>query len=430
MIEEIHHKLNDLALRSGRLLQSKETRMVHLYYGKKEQDVDQTIPMYENLLFALALCRTKTVDGIQEAKTLLERLLAYQGDNGLFPVYLHEYPFYHDRYIGAHLLPVLYLIDHYFHQVIGLDLKKAIQKLAHATAELVHEMPFALSAKAMGALIALGDKKAEDFPEGKPDWTPKDIGDWLLGLSLAHLPFPKDLDWNSSLHSFIGPWREVQFEKGKLALTLYDLFATSLQGVLPSKFNVPHPACLQAALIFFKPQEVSLKNEPFSCASFSGPYTRGDYPFYMIWGSEGHSLALHAGELKDVKEGKGTLEISLGALPVFDDKEKAREIVLSLSESAHPRLTVNGMPATTFKAGDNLVIQAEGAKIELKFEVKGKGTFLGHLSRGNRPTEWMNAGKNRFNAYDVQLALRSIQRDENVQIILHYRFSPAASGLL
>lgn len=434
MIEEIHHKLNELALKSGRLLQSKETRMVHFNYGKKEQESDQTIPFYENLLFALALCRTKTVDGMQEAKALLERLLAYQGEAGLFPVYLHEFPFYHDRYIGAHLLPVFYLIEHYFHQVIGIDLKKAIHKLAKVTKEMAHEMPFPLKAKAMGALIALGEEKIENFPSGKPTWSPRDIGDWLLGATLAKLPVPNDLSWNSSLNSFAGPWKGVQFEKGRLEFTLYDLFMISFQGSLPPEYNIPQPAFLQASLLFPQSHQRELeKANDYTIASFAAPsdgYSRGDYPFYIAWGKNGCSLALHAEGLRQVKEGAGCIEISLGALPVFEDKEKAREIVLSISESAKPKLKVNGQPATIFKIGDQLTIEAEGAKIELKFEVKGKGTFLGHLSRGNRPTEWVNAGKNRFTAYDVQLALRSIERDENVQIILHYRFSPVSSCVL
>ncbi|MFV0340624.1 MAG: hypothetical protein ACK5MA_08395 [Parachlamydiaceae bacterium] len=424
MNEEIHHKLNDLSLKSGRLLQSKETRMLHYYYGKKEQEVDQTTPFYENLLFALALCRTKTVDGVQEAKSLLERLLAYQGDSGLLPVYLHEFPYYHDRYIGAHLLPCFYYLDHFFHPVLGIDLKKPIARLAEATKQVVAEMPLPLKAKAMGALVALGFEKPERFPEGKPDWTPHDMGDWLLGLALAKRPFPKELNWNGSISCFTGPWKGVQFESGKLAPTLYDLFMLRSTAALK-----PHPVWLQGALLL--PREEAM-NDPTPCqnyaiASLEAPnegYSRGDYPFYIAWGSEGYSLALHPGELKQVKHKDSYLQIALGQLPPFDDKEKAREVILSISESSKPLIKVNGAPATTFKPGDCVEIDAKGAHLELRFEIEGKGTFLGHLSRGNRPTEWVNAGKDRFNAYEVQLALRSIEREENAHVVLHYRFTP------
>lgn len=427
MIEEIHHKLNDLAVKTGRSLQSKETRMLHWNYGKREQEIDQTIPFYENLLFALALCRTKTVDGVQEAKALLEKLLAYQGASGLFPVYLHEFPFEHDLYIGAHLLPPLYYLDHYFHQVLGNGLKEAIRKLAQATRKVVGEMPFPLKAKAIGALIALNEEKKESFPQGEPFWSPKEIGSWLLGLSLAKLPFPQKLDWNSTLHSFTGPWRGIQFEKGMLELTLYELFLMSFQGSLPQHLSDLHPSFLQGALLFPETREsLTLGNDSYAAVSFDvkeGGYERGDYPFYIAWGNKGHSLVLHPGTLQHVKENKGELEIDLGLKPPFEDREKAREIVLSISQKAQPKVFVNGFPATTFKLGDKIVIETEDALIELIFEQRGKGIFLGHLSRGNRPTEWVNAGKNRFNGYDTQLALRSIDRDENVKIILRYRFS-------
>jgi hypothetical protein len=424
MNEEIHHKLNELSIKSGRLLQSKETRMLHYHYGKKEQEVDQTIPFYENLLFALALCRTKTVDGVQEAKALLEKLLAYQGGSGLFPVYLHEFPYYHDLYIGAHLLPCFYYLDHFFHPVLGIDLKKPIARLAEATQSIVDEMPLPLKAKAMGALIALGYEKQERFPVERPAWTPREIGDWLLGHALAKRPFPKELDWNASLSCFTGPWKDVQFESGKLAPNLYDLMMLRSTASLK-----PHPIWLQGALLFPREENAeSLPPKEYALSSFTASedgYNRGDYPFYIAWGNEGYSLALHPGELKQVEQREGFLDITLGPLPSFEDKEKAREVILSISEASKPTIMVNGAPATTFKPGDRIEIECKGAHLELQFDIKGNGRFLGHLSRGNRPTEWVNAGKDRFNAYEVQMALRSIEREENAHVVLHYSFTPS-----
>jgi hypothetical protein len=288
-------------------------------------------------------------------------------------------------------------------------------------------MPLQLKAKAMGALIALGFEKKERFPEGKPLWTPHDMGDWLLGLALSKRPFPKDLDWNAALSCFTGPWKEVQFESGRLAPTLYDLFMLRSTAALK-----PHSVWLQGALLFPREEPLNETAPPheYAIASFEAPeegYSRGDYPFYITWGSDGYSLALHPGELKQVEHKNSSLRLTLGPIPPFDDKEKAREVILSITEASKPSIKVNGAPATTFKPGDQIEIEAKGARLELQFEIEGKGTFLGHLSRGNRPTEWVNAGKDRFNAYEVQLALRSIEREEDAHVILHYRFTPVSN---
>jgi hypothetical protein len=181
MMTEIHQKLLEQALKTGRALQSKETRFVHYYQGKSDQAIHQTIPFYENLLFALALARTRTVEGVQESKAILEKLLAYQSPEGLFPVYLHEYPFYHDQYIGAHLLPIFYWLDHLFHSVIGIDLKPAIQKLIASTLPEVPHMPPALQAKALGALTAFGKAHDLPFPAINTCEGSKEKADWITG---------------------------------------------------------------------------------------------------------------------------------------------------------------------------------------------------------------------------------------------------------
>jgi hypothetical protein len=248
MMTEIHQKLLEQALKTGRALQSKETRFVHHYQGKSDQLLHQTIPFYENLLFALALARTRTVEGVQESKALLEKLLAYQSPQGLFPVYLHEFPFYHDQYIGAHLLPVFYWLDHLFHSVIGMDLKPAIQKLIAATAPEVAHMPAALQAKALGALIAFGKAPELSFPDLSACEGSKEKADWITGRLLAKLPLPAIADWDPHMQLYTGDWRCVRFERGAPEVTLYDLYGCSVSGELPRRLPAHHPTWLQAAL--------------------------------------------------------------------------------------------------------------------------------------------------------------------------------------
>ncbi len=87
--------LGEWALAAGRSLQSQQTGFVHYYQVPSSSY--QTIPLLENTYFILALFRSCLVEHIQEAKTLLKRLLEFQNlkenqSRGNFPVYLHEYP--------------------------------------------------------------------------------------------------------------------------------------------------------------------------------------------------------------------------------------------------------------------------------------------------------------------------------------------------
>lgn len=434
MITDIHQKLLEQALKSGRALQSKETRFVHHYQGKSDQAIHQTIPFYENLLFALALARTRTVEGVQESKALLEKLLAYQSPQGLFPVYLHEFPFYHDQYIGAHLLPVFYWLDHLFHSVIGIDLKKPIQKLISATLPHVAEMPAALQAKALGSLIAFKQAPKLDFPSFDACEGPKEKADWITGRLLTKAPIPPIHDWDASMQLYTGDWRAMRFEKGSPEVTLYDLYGCSLSGELPRRLPSLHPAWLQAALCF--PTEPPLSLAPQIAAPFrtihlpttEEGYPSGSYPFVLAWGKEPRSLILHPGALNKVDAREGTLDFTLGAKPPLEDREACREIVFSLQDFPGFRLLVNGSPATTFRIDDAVSLELPNALISLRFECIGRGVFQGHLSRGTKPTEWINAGVNRYNGYDWLISLRTIDRDENTKIRIHYDFVDRTSA--
>ncbi len=76
-----------LALEAAGHYRSASTGFIHFNYSKENSL--ETIPLYENVCFALALIRTKRRESIQEAKELLEHLLAFEVI-GVFPLDLHE----------------------------------------------------------------------------------------------------------------------------------------------------------------------------------------------------------------------------------------------------------------------------------------------------------------------------------------------------
>ncbi len=418
-MQEIHHRLNDLAVQSGRKLQSKQTRLIHHFYGKREQPIDQTIPFYENLLFAQALCKMRTVDAIQEAKALLLHLLAYQHPNGLFPVYLHEYPYCHDLFCGARLLPVFFRLEEYFQTYLGVNLAGPMQRLAEKTRDELPKMPSALRAEAEGALIAMGLLPQSAFQQPIPSGSPEDLAEWLTGAHLAGVDLPSALPYNSKSYCFTGSWRDVAFERGTPQIGLLDLYAAASLREIPSHWPSHHPAFLKSALLFPERQAGFL----CSSASFEvgtepsdgNGYQRGNYPFYIFWGSKRRALTLHPGSLKAVTAQGNIIAMALG--------NEEGDIELTYDAFPGAIFKVNGLTATVFRSGDLLTIEDGEGVLTLRFEVMGEGRFLGHLSKGNRPTEWVNAGEDRFTAYCNLLTFRNLERKEDCLVKLHWSFT-------
>src|SRR5262249_17912458 len=113
-MNETTKKINEIAYQAGRAFQSDETGFLHLAYHLPEDHIAHSIPVVENVLFALSLLRLKTQESVLEAKEILEKILHFQADLGNFPLYLHEFPNCRSYFIGADLLPAFYWILHHF----------------------------------------------------------------------------------------------------------------------------------------------------------------------------------------------------------------------------------------------------------------------------------------------------------------------------
>lgn len=407
-----------------RQLQSKETGYIHTFYGKTEAP-HQAVCVLDNLLFALALCRQKTVDGVTEGKELVEKLLAYQSKEGFFPAYLHEFPNTYDRHIGADLLPPLFLIYQHFHHVLGLpNLKNSIEELLSASLQESDKMAIQNQFKVGGVLCAFGKmhdrkdwiaagKKLLDIGKllSHPSrFIPKHLGEAMLGAYLGDqetadclMGWMKSL-WHPALKCYAGPFARNYFRKGKPEITLYELFmgleAADIKGVL----LFPHE---------FKP----VLQNPIEChleekLAYSW-LDHESYPFVFQW--QNAHLIVYAPFAKAKFNGKNTLTIQL------QESSDENELFIYITPKEGMNILINGEKATTFSAGDTVSIQDQDVKINLAFETV-EGRFLGHLSKGCLPTEKENFGKNRFNAYEWQLLWRTLSRPEKTEIKLHFSY--------
>jgi hypothetical protein len=473
--EEALRKLVDLSLQAGRKRQNPQTGFVHYCYHALEEDVHYTIPILENFLFALALFRTRTAENILEAKGLLNALLEFQSHEGNFPIYLHEYPQCKDRYVGVSILAPIYRLVTEFRLVLGAELKQRLEKAAERSLNqcIKHfqqkELPYAIgmkiaaAAKVFGAqwqnsaLENEGEKLLESYLEqGEVSawYQPNQIADILVALQMAY-PHIASSPWNSfwdylgktwhlNTCTYLGPAIKVFQDEKEPQAGLYDLFLGYFSKKFSGRALVDHPFHLQAALIY--PTDDVLKMPAELPAQFnfqdwtiyqteSYGYVvnhqksllsdKGYHFFRFIWGDahRGHSFVIQGGNIQKIvtQANPNAIEFmfTLGEPVEFSDREKSREVQLFFDMYEGTKFLVNDIPANTFNLNENVKGQLHKLTFEMKTELsKGEGQLMGHIMRGNRPSQIANKGSQRFQAYDWQLFLRTLRRSQECEVKL------------
>lgn len=381
-----------LALQMGRSLQKQQTGFVHYCAESKDGISHDTIPIYENSLFALALFRSRLSDHVLEAKHLIERILAFEKE-GDFPTYVHEYPNIANPYLSLHLLPIFFWILHDFSHVIG-ELKEKLVRM-------VQQMQLRMKQR---NLPAWGQFRMNGF-EGKIGPCPTNVFEWgqaCISLQIAQKNGAEIESflmkacqcWHPALSVYVGPYRQRLQEGIFPELTLFDLFMCEWQKHYPERGKLLRPIHLLGALI--RPQEIVFDHKPALFVHFQ---VQEEWPLWICWG-EGHTFAMPRRQMKVT----GTLE----KLWIEPDGEEELGIQLFLNYHPDHQITVNGRKATSFQAGDEVRIDSRGFTLRFSFACED-GTYFGHIFRGNRPGQISCKGKNAFASYDWKIALRTVQ---------------------
>lgn len=347
----------DLAIQAGRKRQSPRTGFVH-HYPNLEGPCD-TIPLYENFCFAFALFRLKTTDGVNEGKEIIERLLAFQAEDGNFPVYLHDYPKCWDSRASLKIAPIFTHILRDFSTVLNSAYK---EKLITA----LNKIP--------------KHHKLTNEPVTAQDWFEHIISQEKGGT----YPIP----YQSRLQFFLGK-NEIQ-ERGEPQPQPIEYVLAEKDG-LRGRLLHDHIHQLYSALLY--PFSTSIEvNEPYVWQKNR-----------LLWtGSSLHSLyGINTHEtLFSLPEG-----VEIGRDDLF-------EVLTYCDISPETNLTINGRKGMVFSLGDNVEIDTPAMRVTLCFElVEGRGDFCGHISRANRPGQIANHGTHQFEAYDWQIGIRTLRRE-------------------
>lgn len=372
-------RLIDLAVLAGKKRLSPRTHFVHLF---PTDDSADTIPIYENFCFALALFRTRTAESITLGKSIVERLLPFQCEDGNFPVFLHEYPKAHHFHLSLKIAPILIYLLRFFSNILGSLQPKIEQALALALKERPEKLLWLNRYFAcMGLSLLPIDPSEFDATE----WTEHLITLQLAGEKEIQLPFDPDLNL-LRVPSMIQEGFEPKPTPIEWLLAEGDYRARHLDD---------HPDQLLAAPLF--PIEYTqIKNQN---------------PFPLYWmGQVLHSLEPDAKNLQ--KKGEASLIYELEEAPEMG-RNDLFEVLLYLNISDETEIFVNGQKATTFWLGDQVTLKTGETTIGLTFLLsQGFGDFCGGISRANRPSQKRKG----YEAYDWQIGLRTLRRSDKAQI--------------
>lgn len=458
--------LIERALQAGRRFQGVHTQCVH--YNALDPESRETIPVYENALFALALLKSRTAETVAEARVILERILYHQSHPpsvtaGNFPIYFHESPHCYSRWMGAKLFAPLYAIYKGFHTVLGDELRQKTSSALLALSEYAlrsmeqHTPDYGVRLQIGAGLFAVGSllKQPELESCGRNIlddlllmgqqcfWLSRDgIGEMLISLQMVYGKISESpwrsfwehlkRSWHPVLQTYRGPAFE-EFQKGAFPdSSLYDAYFAlfrenecihDLHAILIADtqecIETGETLCFESETK--KPQWIvdSSPSHTWSAIDQVDPNFRtqkGFHPFYLQWkgDKELHSLVCAGGRFSQMRYERtqhGLDLIFTLSEPVENDHPlENREIVFYCSTNNPLKISVQGHSATTFKLGETVEILS-GGKISMRFTLEtGEGQFLGHLMPGNRPAQLL-ATKNRpQQAFDRQIFLRTLRK--------------------
>lgn len=391
-----------LALAAGRKRQSPRTGFVHCFPG--DERVVDTIPVYENVCFALSLFRQKTSESVLEGRALLERLLAFQTEDGNFPAYLHEFPKCRDSSMFLKVAPLLVQIMRRFGSLLGVELKEKMARSIELAIQFAADKEWAPVWK--HRYQALCNQSSHFSPSSQEEWFEWIVSKQLLEEDIGEVPYDR------TLQVFLGGM-EFQ-EKGEPAVWPIEWALAESDGF--SKRLLRDCAAMIRASALFPFEHTSLTS--------SDSYSVISAPQGVRWlwkGEQIHTLSvpnahLCGDELQFVLSGPA--DCGKGALV---------ETALFCNLSPETNVLIEGVQGTIFRLGDRIQIIA-GAKIfEVQFHlVEGEGDFVGHISRANRPAQTAAKGDLRYEVFDWQIGIRTLRRSSECRLIARYSLTSLA----
>ncbi len=388
--------IKKIALASAKQRLSPQTGFIQYWSEDPTLPRQDTISLLENFIYAYALFRSKTVENIQEGRSLLEKLLAFELE-GNFPVYLHEFPKCRDSRLSLQLKPVIFYLLKDFPLALGevwtRNLRSLLERIENFSAKQEQSSLSPRSPEEWAKLCIAAQMSEDDFSQEKTLW-------------------------NSTLGVFIGECKERWQEGYEPVVTLFDLFMDK-----PSKRAfIDHPVHLKAALV--QPwKKQAPKSQEGSFIALVEENQRQCLTFY--WGGLDrlHSMVLEA------KKGTWSIKESLDewiCTYTYDElvptEESAVEWAFYLDDAGIDvdkghLIKIADERASMFHPGDEVSVFSNGLKISFHVTVDpSQGLWTGHISKGDR--SFQKSKKLQYGGYDWKLGWRTIRRDPTATVTI------------
>lgn len=422
-------RFSDLAVQFGRSCQSPRTGFIHLFL---DQPAGDTIPVYENFCFALALIRQKSSEGVSEGKELLERLFAFQAPPGTlwegnFPVYLHDYPRSWNSLQPLRIAPLLKRLLKQFSAVLDREFKEkveiALQRM-HACIE---------NHRARKGLAPLWERRYQALRGiAIPFEASMSSESWAEELITAELLERSEFDASRLIHPtlgiYTGPGAEEAQERFEPKPALLEWWAGSC------RTTKPHPLQIELAALPDREEvaqslwsgEVAgwqIRQTESYALSFSDAASGEEEKALLRWVWAG-SLAPHSLTIPAYLGQQRVQESERGAKVLFDLPEEFDvsqndlvEIAAYCNISEETEIFVSEKKASVFGLDDLVEIRTPKLNLQMKFELThGSGDFCGHISRSNRPLQTACRGEHLFSAFDWKIFLRTLRRSPDARL--------------
>lgn len=380
----------EAAVKAGRKRQSPRTGFVHCFRGS---DASDTIPTYENFCFALSLIHQKSAASVTEGLQIIQRLLAFQTEEGNFPYYLHEYPTCRDLHLPLKAAPILLTILRDYSPILTEEIKGKITRALHR-------------------MLSTCPERADFFwktrygiCKGAPyQFSGGDAFEELISASLSeNNPAIEQLHRGLALRF----WPKLSlFLSEKPAQEKAEPQPQPIEYVLAQEWTErlkqDHPHQLFAALVK-KPVLPFLNPSPF--------VVNDQKDFALYWkGSQIHSLFAEASTVQKTETGFDLIFALENEVP--EPKKELFEASIYCNRSEETSLWVQEKKATIFSLDQTVNIQTSALQMTCSFEIlEGEGDFVGHILHGNRPSQIDHT-----KAYDWKIAIRTLRRSETVKL--------------
>lgn len=425
-----------MALTYARSRQSSHTQWIHLSH--QSLDSWETVPVFENLCFVIALFRSHVVANTLEGRELLEKILAFQipsgKHQGLFPRYLHEYPHVSRKGYLIFIVLALIILQWQHRQLLQLELQQALSRALDTFMEALQKQTWMDSLSLLLRALRGEEIEKQSFLNLRPTSVRECI--YLLHLTqilfLQKHPATTEMFhhltsyWSKELHAYIGPLEKEWYKSSEEPISLFHFF---MRQITDSELKMsPGLVHLHATLLYFKedlPTPIQTLPKPHPhwkieksdnllwqiCTTLPEQSCPGFHLFRILWKDEIIYTALCQQLLRMNYEKVDAVE----SLFTFEEIPE-HGVEIYFRKTKQTRIYSRGKRATCFSAGEWITIDTGNRKLCLQFASVNGASSVATLSMHHRPAQLQPDPTN----VDWRLSIRVLATDSK-QRALHLR---------